>query len=120
MILKVVCYVGLLGIARTIGDREGILCGGATYFSLSGSFFTRVNAVGVVGGDFGEAEWDVFRRHAINTDDVEVVAGGKTFFWSGRYDYDMNTAHTLDTQLNVFETFAPKLSDHSKSAEHLF
>ena len=79
-----------------------------------------MNAVGVVGGDFGEAEWDVFRRHAINTDDVEIVADGKTFFWSGRYDYDMNTAHTLDTQLNVFETFDPKLSENSKNAELLF
>ena len=45
---------------------------------------------------------------------------GKTFFWSGRYDYDMNTAHTLDTQLNVFETFEPNLSDNSKNAKLLF
>ena len=55
-------------------------------------------------------EWAVFKRHTINTDDVEIVADGKTFFWKGRYDYDMNTAHTLDTQFNVFETFDPKLS----------
>ena len=65
-------------------------------------------------------EWAVFKRHAINTDDIEVVESGKTFFWSGRYDYDMNTAHTLDTQLNVFETFDPKLSDNSKNAKLLF
>ena len=49
-----------------------------------------------------------------------VVPDGKTFFWKGRYDYDMNTAHTLDTQLNVFETFDPKLSDNSKKADFLF
>ena len=51
---------------------------------------------------------------------LRVVADGKTFFWSGRYDYDMNTAHTLDTQLNVFETFDPKLSDKSKNTRLLF
>jgi len=102
------------------GQRDKILGGAATHFSLSASFFSKVNAVGVVGGDFTEAEWDVFRRHAINTDDVEVVPDGKTFFWRGRYDYDMNTAHTLDTQLNVFETFDPKLSENSKTSKFLF
>ncbi len=102
------------------GKREKVLGGAATHFGLSASFFTEVNAVGVVGGDFGEAEWDVFRRHHINTDDIEVVADGKTFFWSGRYDYDMNTAHTLDTQLNVFESFDPKLSERSRNAKLLF
>lgn len=120
MSLTVVGSVAFDALETPFGKRDRILGGAATHFGLSASFFTRVNAVGVVGGDFGEAEWDVFRRHAINTDDVEVVEGGKTFFWSGRYDYDMNTAHTLDTQLNVFETFAPKLSDNSKNAEILF
>lgn len=102
------------------GKREKVLGGAATHFGLSASFFTEVNAVGVVGGDFGESEWDVFRRHHINSDDIEVVADGKTFFWSGRYDYDMNTAHTLDTQLNVFESFDPKLSERSRNAKLLF
>jgi sugar/nucleoside kinase (ribokinase family) len=96
------------------------LGGAGTHFALSASFFTDVNVVGVVGNDFGDAEWAVFERHNINIDDVEVVADGKTFFWSGRYDYDMNTAHTLDTQLNVFETFDPKLSENSKNARLLF
>jgi len=76
--------------------------------------------LGVVGGDFGDDEWAVFRRHSINTDDIEVVPDGKTFFWQGRYDYDMNTAHTLDTQLNVFESFNPKLSSNSRNARLLF
>ena len=120
MSLTVVGSVAFDALETPFGKREKILGGAATHFSLSASFFTQVNAVGVVGGDFGEAEWDVFKRHAINTDDVEVVADGKTFFWSGRYDYDMNTAHTLDTQLNVFETFDPKLSENSKNAKLLF
>ena len=120
MSLTVVGSVAFDALETPFGKRDKILGGAATHFGLSASFFTKVNAVGVVGGDFSDAEWDVFRRHAINTDDVEVVSEGKTFFWRGRYDYDMNTAHTLDTQLNVFETFQPKLSDNSKSAKLLF
>ncbi|MEP6847401.1 MAG: PfkB family carbohydrate kinase [Acidobacteriota bacterium] len=120
MSLTVVGSVAFDALETPFGKRDKILGGAATHFSLSASFFTQVNAVGVVGGDFGEAEWEVFRRHHVNTDDVEVVPDGKTFFWSGRYDYDMNTAHTLDTQLNVFETFDPKLSDNSKNAPLLF
>ncbi|MEP6787563.1 MAG: PfkB family carbohydrate kinase [Acidobacteriota bacterium] len=120
MSLTVVGSVAFDALETPFGKREKILGGAATHFGLSASFFTKVNAVGVVGGDFSDAEWDVFKRHAVNTDDVEVVPDGKTFFWSGRYDYDMNTAHTLDTQLNVFETFQPKLSDNSKSAKLLF
>jgi len=120
MSLTVVGSVAFDALATPFGKRDRILGGAATHFSLAASFFTRVNAVGVVGGDFGEAEWDVFRRHSIATEDIEIVPDGKTFFWSGRYDYDMSTAHTLDTQLNVFETFAPKLSEASKTVEFLF
>jgi sugar/nucleoside kinase (ribokinase family) len=120
MSLTVVGSVAFDGLETPFGKRDKVLGGAATHFSLSASFFTQVNAVGVVGGDFGEAEWDVFKRHAINTDDIEVVADGKTFFWQGRYDYDMNTAHTLDTQLNVFETFNPHLSEGSKNSRLLF
>jgi len=120
MSLTVVGSVAFDALETPFGKRDKILGGAATHFSLSASFFTQVNAVGVVGGDFSDDEWAVFQRHAINTDDVEIVADGKTFFWRGRYDYDMNTAHTLDTQLNVFETFDPKLSENSKNAKLLF
>jgi len=120
MSLTVVGSVAFDALETPFGKRDKVLGGAATHFGLSASFFTQVNAVGVVGGDFSEAEWDVFRRHHINTDDIEVVPEGKTFFWSGRYDYDMNTAHTLDTQLNVFATFDPKLSENSKNARVVF
>lgn len=120
MSLTVVGSVAFDALETPFGKRDRILGGAATHFGLSASFFTKVNAVGVVGGDFGDEEWAVFKRHHINTDDIEIVEGGKTFFWSGRYDYDMNTAHTLDTQLNVFETFDPKLSENSKGARLLF
>ncbi len=120
MSLTVVGSVAFDALETPFGKRDKILGGAATHFSLSASYFTDVRAVGVVGGDFGDDEWAVFKRHNINTDDVEIVAGGKTFFWSGRYEYDMNVAHTLDTQLNVFETFDPKLSDESKNSRILF
>ncbi|MGI9055535.1 MAG: PfkB family carbohydrate kinase [Pyrinomonadaceae bacterium] len=120
MSLTVVGSVAFDALETPFGKRDKILGGAATHFSLSSGFFTNVNAVGVVGNDFSDEEWAVFKRHNINTDDIERVADGKTFFWSGRYDYDMNTAHTLDTQLNVFETFNPKLSENSKNARLLF
>ena len=120
MSLTVVGSVAFDALETPFGKRDKILGGAATHFGLSASFFTEVNAVGVVGGDFGDDEWAVFKRHHINTDDIEIVPEGKTFFWSGRYDYDMSTAHTLDTQLNVFETFQPKLSENSKSSKFLF
>jgi len=120
MSLTVVGSVAFDGLETPFGRRDKVLGGAATHFALSASFFTQVNAVGVVGNDFTAAEWDVFKRHNINTGDIEVIADGKTFFWKGRYDYDMNTAHTLDTQLNVFETFQPKLSDASKNSRLLF
>jgi len=76
--------------------------------------------VGPVGDDFGEAEYDVLRKRGVRTDDIEHIPGGKTFFWRGHYDYDLNVAHTDDTQLNVFGDFQPKLSEGSRSSQTLF
>jgi sugar/nucleoside kinase (ribokinase family) len=120
MSLTVVGSVAFDALETPFGKRDKILGGAGTHFSLSASFFTNVRTVGVVGGDFGDEEWAVFKRHHINTDDIEVVKDGKTFFWRGKYEFDMNIAHTLDTQLNVFETFEPKLSDESKNSKLLF
>ncbi|NNE97595.1 MAG: sugar kinase [Pyrinomonadaceae bacterium] len=120
MSLTVVGSVAFDALETPFGKRDKILGGAATHFSLSASFFSDVNAVGIVGNDFGDDEWAVFKRHNVNTNDIEIVEDGKTFFWKGKYEYDMNVAHTLDTQLNVFETFDPKLSDNSKNTNLLF
>lgn len=120
MSLTVVGSVAFDAVETPFGKRDKLLGGAGTHFALSSSFFTDVRVIGVVGNDFTDAEWDVFKRHNINTDDIEVVADGKTFFWSGKYEYDLNTAHTLDTQLNVFETFQPKPSEASKNSKLLF
>jgi sugar/nucleoside kinase (ribokinase family) len=118
--LLVVGSVAFDAVATPFGERERMLGGSATHFSLSASFFTDVRVVGVVGEDFGDEEMRVFAERGVNTDDLERVAGGKTFFWRGRYDFDLNTAQTLDTQLNVFADFRPKLSDESKRARMVF
>jgi sugar/nucleoside kinase (ribokinase family) len=97
-----------------------MLGGSAVHFALAASFFTEVRMVGPVGEDFTGAELSVLEGRQVNTDDIERVAGGRTFFWKGHYDYDLNTAHTDDTQLNVFGSFDPKLSEESSSADMLF
>jgi sugar/nucleoside kinase (ribokinase family) len=118
--LVVVGSVAFDSVATPFGERERMLGGSATHFSLAASFFTQVRVVGIVGEDFGEEHADVLTRRGIDTEDLERVAGGSTFFWRGRYDFDLNTAHTLDTQLNVFADFQPKLSEGSKAAGALF
>src|SRR4051794_9014396 len=120
MSLTVVGSLAFDAVETPFGKRERMLGGSATHFSLAASFFTDVRIVGVVGGDFGEAEFAVFRERGIDATDLEVVREGKTFFWRGRYDFDLNTAHTLDTQLNVFADFKPKLSDEAKRARLAF
>jgi sugar/nucleoside kinase (ribokinase family) len=76
--------------------------------------------VGPVGDDFGEEEYAVLHTHGVNTEDIEHVEGGRTFFWRGHYEYDLNTAITDETQLNVFGEFQPKLSEGSKAADTVF
>ncbi len=120
MSLLVVGSVAFDAVETPFGKRERMLGGSATHFGLSASFFTDVRVVGVVGDDFGGEEMAVFGERGINTDDLERVEGGKTFFWRGRYDFDLNTAHTLDTQLNVFADFQPKLSEESLKTPYVF
>jgi sugar/nucleoside kinase (ribokinase family) len=97
-----------------------MLGGAAVHFSLAASFFTEVRPVGPVGDDFGAAEFEVLEGRGVQTGDIERVEGGKSFFWRGRYEYDLNVAHTEDTQLGVFGEFEPKLSPESKAADTLF
>jgi len=120
MSLVVVGSIAFDAVRTPFGARERMLGGSAVHFSLASSFFTDVSVVGPVGDDFGEAEHEVLTKRGIRTDDIEHVAGGKTFFWRGHYDYDLNVAHTDDTQLNVFGDFRPKLSPESRASESVF
>ena len=120
MSLVVVGSIAFDAVRTPFGERDRMLGGSAVHFSLAASFFTDVRVVGPVGDDFGDDEYAVLHARGVNTDDIERVEGGKTFFWRGHYEYDLNTAHTDDTQLNVFGDFEPKLSEESKSARTLF
>jgi sugar/nucleoside kinase (ribokinase family) len=118
--LTAVGSIAFDSVKTPFGERERMLGGSAVHFSLAASFFSEVHVVGPVGDDFGESELAVLEDHGVATEDIERVEGGKTFFWRGHYDYDLNTAHTDDTQLNVFGDFEPKLSDASRAADILF
>jgi sugar/nucleoside kinase (ribokinase family) len=118
--ITVVGSIAFDAVETPFGVRERMLGGAATHFALAASLFDRVRIVGPVGDDFGEEELAVLATRGSSIDDVERVAGGKTFFWKGKYGWDLNTRETLDTQLNVFEHFQPKLSDASRASEVLF
>ena len=120
MSLTVVGSIAFDAVETETEKRDRLLGGAAVHFALSSSFLAETRVIGPVGDDFGEDEYAVLRARGVITDDIEHVEGGKTFFWSGRYERDVNLRHTLQTDLNVFETFEPKLSDASRAAETLF
>jgi sugar/nucleoside kinase (ribokinase family) len=118
--ITVVGSVAYDAVKTPFGERERMLGGAATHFALAASFFDEVHVVGPVGEDFGAEETAVLQARGVNTDAIERVAGGRTFFWRGVYGWDLNERETLDTQLNVFAEFAPKLSDSSRASDVLF
>ena len=97
-----------------------MLGGSAVHFALASAFFDEVRVVGPVGEDFAADDVELLRRRGVVVDDIEHIAGGQTFFWKGVYGWDLNDRETLDTQLNVFADFEPKLSAASRAAEVLF
>jgi cytidine kinase len=120
MTLTVVGSIAFDAVETPAGSRDRLLGGSAVHFAIASSFLAETRVVGPVGDDFGEDEYAVLRRRGVVTDDIEHVAGGRTFFWHGRYHRDINLRDTLQTDLNVFEHFRPKLSDASRRAEVLF
>jgi sugar/nucleoside kinase (ribokinase family) len=106
-------------IETPFGKAGKILGGSANYFSLCASYFTNVQCVSVVGEDFPKDHLEVFAKRGIDTQGIQV-ANGKTFHWSGKYEYDMNQAHTLATALNVFEGFDPKIPEPYRSTDFVF
>jgi sugar/nucleoside kinase (ribokinase family) len=106
--LLVVGSVGLDTVETRGGRREDVLGGAASYFSVAASFLAPVRLTAVVGTDFPASHTALFEHHAVDLAGLER-APGKTFRWSGRYSADFNTRTTLDTQLNVFQAFRPKL-----------
>ncbi len=119
MSILVVGSVALDSIQTPFGKVKDTLGGAATYFSAAARLYDEVNLVAVVGTDFPQEHIQFFKERNINLDGLQI-AEGKTFRWSGRYSYDMNTAETLDTQLNVFATFHPELPECYREAGYIF
>ncbi len=120
MSLIVVGTVAFDKISTPFGQSEKIVGGAATYIGLASALFTKnVKLVSVVGDDFPEDFLQLFRNRNIDLDGLQIKKGEKSFFWEGKYHYDMNSRDTLDTQLNVLADFEPKLSDAHQDCEFL-
>ncbi len=118
--LLVVGTVAYDSVRTPAGRRESALGGSGAYFSVAGSYFTGVSLVGVVGEDFAPSDMDILRSRGVELSGLETKPG-RTFRWSGVYGAeDVKTRDTLDTQLNVFEDFAPSLSDAHRASGYLF
>ncbi len=116
--LLIVGTVAFDAIETPFGKTDKILGGAATYIGLAASFFNLKSAiVSVVGDDFPTEYIDMLSGKGIDVSSIEVVKGGKTFFWSGRYHNDLNSRDTLDTQLNVLADFEPKVPPHFVNPE---
>lgn len=119
MSILVVGSVAFDSVETPFGKADEVLGGSATYFSTAASYFADINLVAVVGEDFPDSHLDFMKDRGINIDGLQKVEG-KTFRWKGRYEYDLNQAHTLETHLNVFESFDPAIPDSYRDAEYVF
>ncbi|MFZ3209731.1 MAG: PfkB family carbohydrate kinase [Geobacteraceae bacterium] len=118
MSILVVGSVAFDSVETPFCKMDNLLGGSATYFSTSASFFTDVNLVAVVGEDFPQEYLDFLTSRNIDLRGLSRETG-KTFHWKGRYGYDLNEAETLETHLNVFQTFHPHIPEEYKDAEYL-
>jgi sugar/nucleoside kinase (ribokinase family) len=117
--LLVVGSVALDTVETPFGKVQEALGGSATYFAYAAGFFTRVRLVATVGQDFPDQYVRLLADHGVDVGGLEL-APGRTFRWSGRYGYDLNERTTLDTQLNVFADFRPRLGPELRRAPFLF
>ena len=116
--LLAVGTVAFDAIETPFGKTDKILGGSGTFVGLAASQFgVDTGVVSVVGGDFPQSYLDMMNSKGINTEGVEIIKEGKTFFWSGKYHNDMNSRDTLVTELNVLEHFAPVVPDSFKDSE---
>ena len=116
--LLAVGTVAFDAIETPFGKTDKILGGSGTFVGLAASQFgVETGVVSVVGGDFPQSYLDMMNAKGINTDGVEIIKDGKTFFWSGKYHNDMNSRDTLVTELNVLEHFAPVVPENFKDSE---
>ena len=110
--------VALDTIETPFGKAENALGGSASYSSLAASFFTKPGILSIVGKDFPQEHLELFKSKGINTEGI--VTGEKTFRWRGFYEFDMNEAKTLKTELNVLESFKVKVPESYKDSKYIF
>jgi sugar/nucleoside kinase (ribokinase family) len=119
--MSILCVgsVALDSVKTPSGERHEALGGSATFFSTSASFFTPVEVVAVVGEDFPKEHLHFLESRGVGLSGLQRRPG-RTFRWKGEYDWDLNEAHTLATELNVFEHFAPSIPEPLRAAEWVF
>jgi sugar/nucleoside kinase (ribokinase family) len=119
--MKEILIIGTVAydeIETTTGSSGKILGGAATYIGLSASLLnSKSSIISIVGGDFEYKNLKLLKLKGINTDSIEIVPKGKTFYWKGKYHKDWNKRDTLNTQLNVLADFNPAISEENKKAE---
>jgi sugar/nucleoside kinase (ribokinase family) len=119
--MKKILIIGTVAydeIETTTGSSGKILGGAATYIGLSASLLnTTASIISIVGGDFEHKNLKLLKLKGINTDSIEIIPKGKTFYWKGKYHKDWNKRDTLNTQLNVLADFNPVVSEENKKAE---
>ncbi|HLC19254.1 MAG TPA: PfkB family carbohydrate kinase [Thermodesulfobacteriota bacterium] len=119
MSILVVGSVAFDSVKTPFGNVNDVLGGSATYFSTSASYFTDVRLVAVVGTDFPDEHVEMLKTRGVDVEGLRKVPG-KTFRWRGYYEYDLNQAHTLETQLNVFSGFDPDIPESYRDCEYVF
>ncbi len=120
MSLLVIGSVAFDAIETPLGKTDKIIGGAATYISMVSSYLVnKVNLVAVVGDDFPQQHIDLLQQMGVDTEGLQIKKGEKSFFWSGKYDNDMNSRDTLVTELNVLGTFDPVIPDSYQSCEYL-
>jgi len=120
MSLLVVGSIALDSVHTPTSVRENILGGSAVHFSYAASFFSGVRMVGVVGDDWENHHTDMLKERGIDTSGIEIVEGGKTFRWTGKYHSNMNDRDTLEVHLNVLGDFDPTLSEEYRRCPFVF
>lgn len=120
MSLVIVGTVAFDAIETPFGKTDKIVGGAATFAGLAASYlFPDVKLISVIGEDFGDDNLNIIKSRGINVEGIEVIPGGKSFFWSGKYHNDMNSRDTLITELNVLADFDPKIPASYQDCEYL-
>ena len=117
--ILVVGSVAYDSVKTPFGKAEEVLGGSATFFSVVASFFSRVNLVACVGEDFRREDVEFLESRNVDLQGLEYMEG-RTFRWKGEYSYDLNEAHTLETELNVLSNFRPKIPRKYRDSEYVF